>query len=276
MSTPGIAPLLRVSNLEVRYRRQVALRELSFELEPGDTLGIVGESGSGKSTLVRALLGLVPIAGGDIAWRGRSVTRLGTRQWRLLRRLVQPVFQDPLASLDPRMCVRALLAEPLLVHRADGRAERERRIAAMLERVGLDPAVLSRHPHELSGGQCQRICIARAMILEPSVLVCDEPVSALDVSIQAQIMNLLAGLHADTGLTLLLVSHNLAVVRRLCRRLLVLRQGRVVEAGATDELLEQPADAYTRRLIAAVPAVPRRRLAGESPPARSTRPPDQR
>lgn len=259
MRTPVAAPLLRVTRLGVRRGgHDPVLHDISFELASGDTLGIVGESGSGKSTLVRALLGLLPISRGDIQWQGRSIAQFGAAQWRALRRVVQPVFQDPLSSLDPRMRVRELLAEPLQAHGRDTRAVRERRIMAILERVGLDATALSRYPHELSGGQCQRIGIARAMILEPEVLVCDEPVSALDVSIQAQIMNLLVSLTATSGVSLILVSHNLAVVRRLCQELLVLRQGRIVEAGATADVLLRPVDPYTRRLIAAVPEVPRR------------------
>ncbi len=253
------SPLLQVQELAVRYlAHRDVLRGVSFELTTGDTLGICGESGSGKSTLVRALLGLIPVARGDIRWFGRSVDSHGTAQWRALRRTVQPVFQDPLASLDPRMRVLDSLAEPLQVHRSDlGRAAREERVAIALERVGLTDAALPRYPHELSGGQCQRVCIARAMILEPSVLVCDEPVSALDVSVQAQIVALLADLQRDSGTALIFVSHNLAIVRRLCRRVLILRQGNIVAAGSSLDVLGNPADAYTRRLIAAVPAVPR-------------------
>ena len=261
-------PLLRVAELGVRYarsrgvRRQgafVALQDISFDVQAGDALGIVGESGSGKSTLLRALLGLTPLAEGSIAWHGRALATFDATAWRTLRRQVQPVFQDPLASLDPRMRVRALLAEPLHVHRPElARAAVDEAMAGMLARVGLPVGVLASYPHELSGGQCQRICIARAMMLAPAVLACDEPVSALDVSIQAQIMQLLQSLHRNSNLTLVFVSHNLALVRRLCRRVIVLRQGRVVEAGDADQVIGSPQHEYTRALVAAVPALPRR------------------
>lgn len=259
------APLLRVTDLAVQYREhRHALQGISLELGKGGALGICGESGSGKSTLVRALLGLVPIAQGEIHWYGRSMATFGGKEWRALRRTVQPVFQDPLASLDPRMRVREILAEPLRVHRRElGARVREQRISLLLARVGLTAVVLSRYPHELSGGQCQRICIARAMLLEPAILVCDEPVSALDVSIQAQILAVLQALHRESGTALIFVSHNLALVRRLCSQVMVLRGGAVVEAGLTQEVLDNPQHSYTRQLIAAVPVVPRRAAGGE-------------
>lgn len=258
-------PLLRVRDLAVQYREhRHALHGVSLELGEGGALGICGESGSGKSTLVRALLGLVPVSQGEIHWCGRSMATFGRREWRALRRTVQPVFQDPLASLDPRMRVREILAEPLRVHRQElGAAVREQRISSLLARVGLTAGVLSRYPHELSGGQCQRICIARAMLLEPGVLVCDEPVSALDVSIQAQILAVLQTLHRESGAALVFVSHNLALVRRLCSQVIVLRGGAVVEAGLTREVLDNPQHPYTRQLIAAVPVVPRRAARSE-------------
>ncbi|MBV6416564.1 MAG: Oligopeptide transport ATP-binding protein OppF [Steroidobacteraceae bacterium] len=254
------APLLRVDALAVRYHAtRDVLQDVSFTVEAGDTLGICGESGSGKSTLVRSLLGLLPAGRGEIRWHGRAMARFGRADWARLRRGAQPVFQDPLASLDPRMRIAAILAEPLEVHRRDlDRAAREARAAAQLERVGLDAGVLGRYPHELSGGQCQRVCIARAMIQQPEVLVCDEPVSALDVSIQAQIIGLLERLQRDAGTTLIFVSHNLAVIRRLCRRIIVMRQGRIVEEGRATEVLAAPRHEYTKELVAAVPALPRR------------------
>ena len=276
----------------VRYHAtRDVLQDVSFTVEAGDTLGSCGESGSGKSTLVRSLLGLLPAGRGEIRWHGRAVARFGRADWARLRRGAQPVFQDPLASLDPRMRIAAILAEPLEVHRRDlDRAAREARAAAQLERVGLDAGVLGRYPHELSGGQCQRVCIARAMIQQPEVLVCDEPVSALDVSIQAQIIGLLERLQRDAGTTLIFVSHNLAVIRRLCRRIIVMRQGRIVEEGRATEVLAVPRHEYTKELVAAVPrcrdaatasprARPCRRAPRPSPPvdhvggSRRTRPP---
>jgi len=268
MSASTGAPLLRVSQVGVRYARGrdvgrtagfVALHDISFDVEAGDSVGIVGESGSGKSTLLRALLGLTPVAHGSIAWHGRDIAGFDAASWLALRREVQPVFQDPLASLDPRMRVRALLAEPLQVHRRElARAAVDEAIAKMLDLVGMPAGVLASYPHELSGGQCQRICIARAMMSGPAMLACDEPVSALDVSIQAQIMQLLQSLHRGSNLTLVFVSHNLALVRRLCRRIIVLRQGRIVEAGDAVQVIDRPQHAYTQALVAAVPVVARR------------------
>jgi oligopeptide transport system ATP-binding protein len=256
-------PLLQARSVAVRYHTPaLAVRGVSFELESGGALGICGESGSGKSSLVRALLGLTPLAAGEVLWRGRSLAGFGTGEWQALRRMAQPIFQDPLASLDPRMRVGDLLAEPLrLLDGILGRPTWEARIASMLARVGLSDAVLSRYPHELSGGQCQRVCIARAMLPGPAVLACDEPVSALDVSIQAQVIELLRSLHREAGVTLIFVSHNLAVVRRLCSRVLVMRGGEVVESGATEAVFANPGHAYTRQLIAAVPSLPRRQAA---------------
>ncbi|MGD9599863.1 MAG: ATP-binding cassette domain-containing protein [Steroidobacteraceae bacterium] len=257
--TPGTATLLAAQDLAVRYRTSPeVLQNIRFSVAAGDTLGICGESGSGKSTLVRALLGLLPASRGTVRWHGRALADFGDADWARLRRSAQLVFQDPFASLDPRMRIAAILAEPLEVHRRDlDRAARQARAAAQLARVGLDANVLARHPHQLSGGQCQRVAIARAMILEPEVLVCDEPVSALDVSIQAQIVGLLAALQREAGTTLIFVSHNLAVVRRLCRRVLVMHGGRIVEEGAARDVFSAPRHEYTRRLLAAVPDVPR-------------------
>ncbi|MEZ5532526.1 MAG: ATP-binding cassette domain-containing protein [Steroidobacteraceae bacterium] len=257
--TQGATPLVAVEGLAVRYRGSPeVLREIRFSVAAGDTVGICGESGSGKSTLLRALLGLVPIARGTVRWHGRELAGFRAADWSRLRRCAQLVFQDPFASLDPRMRIAAILAEPLDVHRSDlDRPARQARVAAQLTRVGLDANVLTRFPHELSGGQCQRVAIARAMILEPEVLVCDEPVSALDVSIQAQIIGLLATLQREAGTTLIFVSHNLAVVRRLCRRVIVMQGGRIVEEGEAKDVLSAPRHAYTRQLVASIPEVPR-------------------
>ena len=260
------APLLEVRSLRVEYdadrrlfarRRFSALEDVSFELHAGETLGLVGESGSGKSTLARALLRLIPAAGGEVLWRGEDLLRLGRRPLRERRRDLQIVFQDPYASLDPRMTVAEILAEPLRIFEpAAGRRERGARIERMLERVGLARWILGHYPHEFSGGQCQRIGIARAMISGPSLLVCDEPVSSLDVSIQGQIVNLLADLQRETGMAMLFISHNLAVVRHLSHRVLVMHRGRLVEVATRDALFTAPAHPYTRSLLAAIPTIP--------------------
>lgn len=258
------SPLLSLRGLRVSFsigggwwRRPKELRAVDgvdLELAPGEALGIVGESGCGKSTLARAVLQLVPVAAGQIVWLGRPLGGLSRRALRPWRRDLQIVFQDPLASLDPRMTVLEIVAEPLRVHARElDAAARRAAVVDMLSRVGLPADVLGRYPHEFSGGQCQRIGIARAMILRPKLLVCDEPVSALDVSIQAQIVNLLLELKRDTGMSILFVSHNLAVVRRLCERVLVLYLGKPMELAPTEALFTAPRHPYTRGLLAAVP-----------------------
>lgn len=236
-------------------RRELrAVSDVSLQLGAGEALGIVGESGCGKSTLARAILQLLKPGAGTVLWMGQSLGPLTRRQMRPLRRDLQIIFQDPLASLDPRMTVGEIVAEPLRVHRRelDAKARRSA-VSEMLQRVGLSAEVINRYPHEFSGGQCQRIGIARAMIVAPKLLVCDEPVSALDVSIQAQIVNLLKSLQRDTGMSILFVSHNLAVVKRICDRVLVLYLGRVMELADTDDLYDGPLHPYTRGLLQAVP-----------------------
>jgi peptide/nickel transport system ATP-binding protein len=235
-------------------RTQRALHDVSLEVRAGEALGVVGESGSGKSTLVRAALRLIRPGAGRVSWMGRALSGLPERELKRLRRDLQIVFQDPLASLDPRMRIGAIVAEPLQVHepRLDAVA-RERRVGEMLARVGLGPELAGRYPHELSGGQCQRVGIARAMILGPRLLVCDEPVSALDASVQAQILDLLASLKSEHGMSILLVSHNLAVVRKLCDRVLVLYRGRMMELADSRTLFAGPLHPYTRELLDAVP-----------------------
>ena len=260
---PGSA-LLRVEQLGVSYPVQrgwlrpatdlVALRDVSFELAAGETLGIVGESGCGKSTLARALVQLVVPRTGSISWLGQALDGRTRDELRTLRAGVQIVFQDPLASLDPRMTVLEILSEPLREFRPDLTSHaRGKAAATMLERVGLSAEVLGRYPHEFSGGQCQRIGIARALILGPRLLVCDEPVSSLDVSVQAQIVNLLTRLQRELGLSMIFISHNLAVVRHLCQRVLVLYLGRVMELAGREELFRSARHPYTQMLLGSIP-----------------------
>jgi len=231
-----------------------AVDDVSLELRAGEALGVVGESGCGKSTLARAALLLMRPTSGQVVWMGRSLEGLSTSELKPLRRELQIVFQDPLASLDPRMTVGEIVEEPLRVHRPELNADdRARAIAEMLVRVGIAPDLVNRYPHEFSGGQCQRIGIARAMILRPRLLVCDEPVSALDVSIQEQIVTLLADLKREYGMCILFVSHNLSVVRRLCDRVLVLYLGRMMEVASSEQLYTGPLHPYTRDLLDAVP-----------------------
>ena len=238
-----------------RDGRLRAIDGVSLRIEAGESLGLVGESGSGKSTLGRVLLGLVRPTAGTIAWDGTPLAALPADARRALRGARQIVFQDPLASLDPRLPIGASVAEPLAAReRGLGGVALARRVAAMLERVGIEPALAGRYPHEFSGGQCQRIGIARAMISAPRLLVCDEPVSALDASVQGQILNLLLELQREQGTALLFISHNLAVVRRMCPRVLVMYLGRIVEAAPRATLYGAPLHPYTRLLLAATPA----------------------
>ena len=231
-----------------------AVDDVSLDLRAGEALGVVGESGSGKSTLARAALLLIRPTAGQVVWMGRSLEGLSARELKPLRRQLQIVFQDPLASLDPRMTVGEIVEEPLRVHHPELNAgDRARAVAEMLVRVGIAPDLINRYPHEFSGGQCQRIGIARAMILKPRLLVCDEPVSALDVTIQEQIVTLLADLKREYGMCILFVSHNLAVVRRLCDRVLVLYLGRMMELASSERLYTRALHPYTRDLLEAVP-----------------------
>jgi peptide/nickel transport system ATP-binding protein len=258
-------PLLQVEGLGRRYplprphplapRQWVdALADVSFTLEAGRTLGVVGESGSGKSTLARLVMALEAPSQGCVRLDGRDLHALAPAALRQARRDFQMVFQDPYASLDPRRTVWRTVAEPLEALAGLGRPEQRERAAAMLDAVGLNPAAdLDKYPHEFSGGQRQRIAIARALVTQPRLIVADEPVSALDVSVQAQVLNLMQDLQDRFGLAYLFISHDLAVVDLVCDDLLVLQHGRVVEHGATDAVLRAPAQAYTRRLLEAVP-----------------------
>ena len=231
-----------------------AVSKADLTLERGETLGLVGESGSGKSTLARAVIGTVPATGGRVMWKGKPITGLDAGARRKLGREVQMVFQDPLAALNPRMTVGQIVAEPLQTHFPDlGAAERRNRVGAMMERVGLLPSLVNRYPHEFSGGQCQRIGIARALVTEPELLICDEPVSALDVSVQAQVVNLLAGLQRDMGLSMLFIAHDLSVVRHVSTRIAVMYLGRIMEVAPAADLIADPRHPYTKALIASIP-----------------------
>jgi oligopeptide transport system ATP-binding protein len=264
-TSPAAAPvrghLLEVQNLVKHYpitsgilfQRMVgavqAVDGVSFTVDPGETLALVGESGCGKTTTARAVLRLVEPSAGSVRFAGAEITTAGQPQMQRLRRRMQMVFQDPYASLNPRMTVRNILTEPYTVHGIDpaGRVER------LLERVGLAPEHANRYPHEFSGGQRQRVGIARAIALDPDLVVCDEPVSALDVSIQAQVLNLLEDLQDELGLAYLFIAHDLSVVRHIADRVAVMYLGRIVELADRDTLFEQPAHPYTQALIAAVP-----------------------
>ena len=261
------APLLTVNDLRVIFdlkregdmpwtppRKLRAVGGVSFALNPGETLGIVGESGCGKSTLARALIQMVP-ATGQVIWQdGTDLLTLSPRAMLKYRADIQMVFQDPLASLNPRMTVGQIIAEPLKTHHPGlGRDEVKRRVQAMLEKVGLLPNQINRYPHEFSGGQCQRIGIARALIVGPKLLICDEPVSALDVSIQAQVINLLMELQRDLGLAMIFIAHDLSVVKHISDRVMVLYLGKVMELAASRDLYASPQHPYTQALLSSVP-----------------------
>ncbi|MGW1177282.1 ABC transporter ATP-binding protein [Kitasatospora sp. NPDC002543] len=252
-STPGAEPLLTVRGLTKTYgsrRRTVtALHGVDLDLHPGETLGLVGESGSGKSTLARALVQAQAPSAGSIRFRGEEPSN------RAPGRDIQLVFQDPYSSLNPRMTAGQIIAEPLIAHRLGDREQRAARVAELMAQVGLDPATADRHPRAFSGGQRQRIGIARALAPEPSVLICDEPVSALDVSVQAQVIDLLARLQRELGLAVLFIAHDLAVVRRVSHRIAVMHRGRIVETGPADRVVTAPEHPYTAELLAAVPSL---------------------
>ena len=258
-------PLVQVRNLHKSFpikkgiliERTVdqvdAVVDVSFDIGKGETLGLVGESGSGKSTTGYCILQIIRPTSGSVVFDGRELTELKGEELRRLRRRMQLVFQDPFASLDPRMTVGDIVGEPLVVHKVGSRQERRARVRELLDVVGFDPGYTNRYPHEFSGGQRQRIGIARALALSPDFIVCDEPVSALDVSIQAQILNLLKDLQQEFGLTYLFIAHDLAVVRAMSDRIAVMNQGRIVELGDAEEVYASPREEYTQALLQAVP-----------------------
>jgi ABC-type glutathione transport system ATPase component len=249
--------LLDVKDLRVAYGDREVVHGVSFAVDEGPFgLGLIGESGSGKTTIARAVLRLLPVAGGEMAFDGRPVGALSGRALRAYRRAVQVVLQDGSEALDPRMRAGASVAEALAVHDVVPRAQRAGRVADLLAEVGLEEQHAHRYPHQLSGGQRQRLIIARALAVEPRLLVLDEPTSALDVTVQARILALIERLRRERGLAYLLITHNLAVVDRLCERCVVLQDGHVVEAGPTAQVLDHPQDPHTKALRAAVPELP--------------------
>ncbi|MDV4158657.1 MULTISPECIES: ABC transporter ATP-binding protein [Rhizobium] len=260
---PDRTPVLNVRDLTVTYGNAAsrffkgkppvaAVEGVSFDILPAETLGLVGESGSGKSTTGKAVLGLIPFKG-NVLIDGRNIAGLSQREMRPVRRSAQMIFQDPYASLDPRMAVGKAIGEPMVIHGIGNRSERQDRVAELLHRVGLTPDAATRYPHEFSGGQRQRICIARALALEPKLIVADESVAALDVSVRARVLDLLLELQETMGLAYLFISHDMAVVERMSHNVAVMRAGRIIETGTRRDIFENPRDDYTRALIAAVP-----------------------
>ena len=258
-----MSALLQARDVTVRFGRLTAVDRASLDLAAGETLGLAGESGSGKTSLAKALIGLVPRQGGSISIEGRALDGLDRAGQLWLRRRAQIVLQDATAALSPRFTVRRLIEEPLRIHGLDDPA----RPAALLETLGLGAELLDRYPHELSGGQAKRVGLARALILDPALLVADEPTAGLELSVQGEILNLLTGLQARRGLALLLVSHNLAVIRRVTDRLAILYLGRIVETGPTTDLFERPAHPYTAALVAAAPVIDAERAQPRAAPA---------
>ena len=259
-------PLLEVKNLRTWFpvrtgvlRRHTddvkAVDDVSFTVEAGTTVGLVGESGSGKSTIGKTILKLVPATSGQILFHGRDVLPLSENEFRPLRREIQMIFQDPFGSLNPRHTIRQIVGEALEIHFPQmSSADRRDRVAELMRQVGLKPEMMERYPHEFSGGQRQRIGIARALAVKPKFIVCDEPVSALDVSVQAQIVNLLQDLQAELGLTYLFIAHDLAVVEHVSDHVLVMYRGKIVESAPAEAIYENPQHDYTKKLLAAVPS----------------------
>jgi peptide/nickel transport system ATP-binding protein/oligopeptide transport system ATP-binding protein len=261
----NVFPLLSVSQLRIHFpvRSGVMLREtgavravdgVSFDIAPGETLGLVGESGCGKSTLGKAVVRLLEPTSGTIHFGKREISHLSQRELRPLRRDFQMIFQDPAESLDPRMSVRAIIEEPFVIHGIGDRAARRKEVDGLLDRVGLPSSAAERYPFEFSGGQRQRIGIARALALKPNLIVCDEPVSALDVSIQSQILNLLVELQKDFGLSYLFIAHDLSVVKHVSDRVAVMYLGKIVELATAETIYRDPRHAYTKALLSAIPS----------------------
>lgn len=260
--------LLEVKDLSVTYEAQrgafikhveyvYAVKGVSFQVRKGTTMGLVGESGSGKSTIGKAILRLAPIGEGSISYNGQKLTGLSDKEFMPYRKQIQTIFQDPYASMNPRLTITSIVSEPLLVHAPEmSRKQREERVADLLEKVGLPADSMNRYPHQFSGGQRQRICIARALSSNPEFIICDECVSALDVSVQAQIVNLLQDIQDELGITYLFIAHDLAVVEHMCDEALVMELGEIVEQGPTDSLYRSPQHPYTQRLLSAVPRMP--------------------
>ncbi len=264
MNAPSSPPLLDVRNLRKSYVTPAqwpqkgehvvrAVDDVSFQVRERSTFGLVGESGCGKSTAARCILRLIASDGGEVLFQGADVLKAAAGDLRRLRREAQIIFQDPYSSLDPRMTIRATLLEPMEIHRVGDRPSREARVRELLELVGLPESAAGKYPHEFSGGQRQRVGIARALALSPKLVVADEPVSALDLSIRAQVVNLMSDLQERLGLAYLFIAHDLTLVRHVCHRVAVMRRGRIVEMGETDKLFENPLHPYTRRLLAAIP-----------------------
>jgi peptide/nickel transport system ATP-binding protein len=250
--------VLSVNNLVVEFRsrkqRVQAVSGVSFEVKTGETLGLVGESGCGKSTTGRALVQVQAATSGSVIYKGQDLSKLSSRKLRQVRTKIQMIFQDPISSLNPRRRVKDIVAEPLVIWKRGSKDERAEKVRAMLEAVGIDPVTAGdRRPQEFSGGQCQRISIARALTADPDLLICDEPVSALDVSVQAQILNLLADLKARFGLTMVFIAHDLAVVKNVSDRVAVMYLGKLVEIAGSDTLYQSAAHPYTEALLASIP-----------------------
>ncbi|NDJ16183.1 ABC transporter ATP-binding protein [Myxacorys almedinensis] len=257
------APLVSVHNLQVAFpvrgvlgrtkRYLMAVNDVSFEVYPGETLGLVGESGCGKSTLARTLMRLIEPRSGQVMFEGRDILALSSKAVRQLRREIQIIFQNPYSSLDPRMNIGDAVMEPLQIYGRGGKKQHRDRVAYLLERVGLNPNWINRYPHEFSGGQRQRVCIARSLALNPKFIICDESVSALDVSVQAQVLNLLKELQSEFGLTYIFISHDLSVVKFMSDRIIVMNRGKIEEVGTADSIYSHPQQAYTQQLISAIP-----------------------
>ena len=284
MSSTTDTPLLQVRDLRCAFKSRKrnglfgprplihAVNGVSFDVYPGEVLGVVGESGCGKSTTAKLILNMATASEGSVTYRGQELLSLDDTGWKPLRQQMQYVFQDPLGALDPRMTILNQVMEPLVIHGLHEPETRQKMAEELLHSVGLQSNQLNKYPHELSGGQRQRVVLARALILEPELLICDEPISALDVSIQAQIVNLLQELRRKMGLTILFISHDLSVVRHLCDRVAVMYLGQIVEVGPADQLFSNPRHPYTQALISAIPK-PEPGLRADSP-ALSGEPPN--